>query len=172
MHITIDSPSPAVLRNVRAIVERAGFTVTPEANQRLVHTPNGLQLLQATTVHELPCPITPRALISALTAGTSTVTLANSWEFDPAARSLRHSEQTHLLTEKETRLLETLLATAPAACSRDHLLKQIWAYEAGIETHTLETHVYRLRQKLEQLHPRPCDIETLDGAYRLTGFRN
>jgi DNA-binding response OmpR family regulator len=40
--------------------------------------------------------------------------------------------------------------------------------QPDVETHTLETHIYRLRSKLDALTPKPCDIITLDGAYQLT----
>ena len=40
--------------------------------------------------------------------------------------------------------------------------------QADIETHTLETHIYRLRHKLAELTPKPCDIVTVDSAYQLT----
>ena len=53
------------------------------------------------------------------------------------------------LTEKEVSLLD-MMAHSEESVSREHLLSQIWGYQKGIDTHTLETHIYRLRQKLEE----------------------
>lgn len=73
-----------------------------------------------------------------------------------------------LLTERETALLLCLARHAPAAVSRETLLQAVWSYQSGIDTHTLETHVYRLRQKIggaEGAGP----LQTTDDGYVLTG---
>ena len=129
-------------------------------------------MLQTGHTTTLACPIAPHALIAAIThpvtmPENSINALDHGWMFDRTARTIARHTVAHPLTEKESLLLSMLLSAAPAACLREALLKHIWAYEADIETHTLETHIYRLRQKLEALEPRPCDIETMDGAYRL-----
>ena len=53
------------------------------------------------------------------------------------------------LTEKETGILKCLLGTDEEIVDRDTILKQVWDYNPSVTTHTLETHIYRLRQKLE-----------------------
>ena len=71
------------------------------------------------------------------------------------------------LTEKETNILKYLLRSGEASVSRDELLHEVWGYNAGISTHTLETHIYRLRQKIE---PNPSQVSLLvtsDGGYRI-----
>ncbi|MEL6316816.1 MAG: response regulator transcription factor [Pseudomonadota bacterium] len=71
------------------------------------------------------------------------------------------------LTEKETNILKFLLRSADQVVSRDVLLHDVWGYNAGVSTHTLETHIYRLRQKIE---PDPQNISLLvteSGGYRL-----
>lgn len=71
------------------------------------------------------------------------------------------------LTEKETSLLIYLWQARGKTVSRDFLLREIWGYQAKLETHTLETHIYRLRQKIE---PNPTDpqlILTDDNGYHL-----
>ena len=70
------------------------------------------------------------------------------------------------LTEKETAILKYLYRASDAV-SRDTLLGEVWGYNAGVTTHTLETHVYRLRQKIER-DPSKAEILVTDqGGYRL-----
>src|SRR6266404_860581 len=70
------------------------------------------------------------------------------------------------LTEKETAILKYLYR-ANDAVGRDTLLGEVWGYNAGVTTHTLETHVYRLRQKIER-DPSKAEILITDqGGYRL-----
>jgi len=70
------------------------------------------------------------------------------------------------LTEKETAILKYLYR-ANEAVGRDTLLGEVWGYNAGVTTHTLETHVYRLRQKIER-DPSKAEILVTDqGGYRL-----
>ena len=54
------------------------------------------------------------------------------------------------LTEKETSILKYLYRAGEKPIGRDQLLGEVWGYNAGVTTHTLETHVYRLRQKIER----------------------
>src|SRR6185437_772499 len=54
------------------------------------------------------------------------------------------------LTEKETAILKYLYRAGNKIIGRDTLLNEVWGYNAGVTTHTLETHVYRLRQKIER----------------------
>lgn len=71
------------------------------------------------------------------------------------------------LTEKETAILKYLYRAGDQAIGRDTLLGEVWGYNAGVTTHTLETHVYRLRQKIE---PEPAAARLLiteAGGYRL-----
>ena len=53
------------------------------------------------------------------------------------------------LTEKETSILQYLYGAGDKIVSRETLLGEVWGYNAGVTTHTLETHVYRFRQKIE-----------------------
>jgi DNA-binding response OmpR family regulator len=70
------------------------------------------------------------------------------------------------LTEKETAILKYLYRAGDAV-GRDTLLGEVWGYNAGVTTHTLETHVYRLRQKIER-DPSKAEILITDqGGYRL-----
>src|SRR5205807_399313 len=71
------------------------------------------------------------------------------------------------LTEKETAILKYLYRAGDRAIGRDTLLGEVWGYNAGVTTHTLETHVYRLRQKIERDPARAEILITEPGGYRL-----
>jgi len=70
------------------------------------------------------------------------------------------------LTEKETDILKYLYR-AGGTVSRDVLLDEVWGYNAGVTTHTLETHIYRLRQKIEREPSNATLLVTDAGGYRL-----
>lgn len=99
---------------------------------------------------------------------TPPIALLNDWLFDHQAKMLRHAdtENTVTLTDKETGLLRILVDHAPNTIDRDSLLKEVWGYEEGIDTHTLETHIYRLRSKLSDLMPKGKGLMTSDAGYR------
>ncbi|MDP7428522.1 MAG: response regulator transcription factor [Alphaproteobacteria bacterium] len=71
------------------------------------------------------------------------------------------------LTEKETAILKYLYRTGPKVVARDTLLAEVWGYNAGVTTHTLETHIYRLRQKIERNPSEAVLLVTEPGGYRL-----
>jgi len=71
------------------------------------------------------------------------------------------------LTEKETAILKYLYHAGDRVTGRDTLLGEVWGYNAGVTTHTLETHVYRLRQKIERDPARAQILVTEPGGYRL-----
>ncbi len=71
------------------------------------------------------------------------------------------------LTEKETSILKYLYHSGANVVGRDILLGEVWGYSAGVTTHTLETHVYRLRQKIESDPFDPKILITKPGGYQL-----
>ncbi len=88
--------------------------------------------------------------------------------FDPDLSVLMAPEADEIaLTEKEAAILKCLLRARGAFVSRRDLLTQVWGYVEGVETHTLETHVYRLRQKLEHDPANPQTLITAEQGYRL-----
>jgi len=91
------------------------------------------------------------------------------YTFRPSAKLLTHGESKKKvrLTEKETSILKYLYRSGDTVVGRDKLLGEVWGYNAGVTTHTLETHVYRLRQKIEE-DPSAAEIlVTEPGGYRL-----
>lgn len=71
------------------------------------------------------------------------------------------------LTEKETAILKYLYRAEQKIVGRDELLEQVWGYNSGVTTHTLETHIYRLRQKIERNPSNARILVTESGGYKL-----
>jgi DNA-binding response OmpR family regulator len=91
------------------------------------------------------------------------------YSFRPSAKMLLNAETDRKihLTEKETAILKYLYRMGDRPVTREILLDEVWGYNAGVTTHTLETHIYRLRQKVE---PDPANAKILvtePGGYRL-----
>ena len=90
------------------------------------------------------------------------------YTFKPAMKMLITEDERKIrLTEKETNILKFLYRSTGGVVPRDILLHEVWGYNAGVTTHTLETHIYRLRQKIE---PDPSNVRLLvteSGGYRL-----
>ncbi|MEI8397207.1 MAG: response regulator transcription factor [Rhodospirillaceae bacterium] len=76
-------------------------------------------------------------------------------------------ERTVRLTEKETAILRHLYRAGTKVTGRDELLLDVWGYTAGVTTHTLETHIYRLRRKIEADPGNARILITEPGGYRL-----
>jgi len=70
-------------------------------------------------------------------------------------------------TEKENKILIFLAKFKGGVVSREYLLKELWRYHQEVETHTLETHIYRLRQKIEEDPLKPQVLKTHEGGYSL-----
>ena len=71
------------------------------------------------------------------------------------------------LTGKETAILRYLYRAGQRPVSRETLLQEVWGYNSGLTTHTLETHIYRLRQKIEKDAASPAILVTEAGGYTL-----
>jgi len=90
------------------------------------------------------------------------------YEFRPAVKMLLAEENKKVrLTEKETNILKYLYRAGGKVVTRDTLLDEVWGYNSGVTTHTLETHVYRLRQKIEADPSNATLLVTDSGGYRL-----
>ncbi|MFC5586550.1 MULTISPECIES: response regulator transcription factor [Nitratireductor] len=71
------------------------------------------------------------------------------------------------LTEKEAAIIKYLYRAEQKVVTRDILLEEVWGYNSGVTTHTLETHVYRLRQKIERDPSKAEILVTESGGYKL-----
>ncbi len=90
------------------------------------------------------------------------------YTFKPAVKMLLAGDDKKIrLTEKETNILKFLYRATEGVVPRDTLLHEVWGYNAGVTTHTLETHIYRLRQKIEPDPSHASLLVTESGGYRL-----
>lgn len=71
------------------------------------------------------------------------------------------------LTEKEAAIIRYLYRAGQKVVTRDVLLEEVWGYNSGVTTHTLETHVYRLRQKIERDPSNAEILVTENGGYKI-----
>jgi DNA-binding response OmpR family regulator len=90
------------------------------------------------------------------------------YQFKPAQKLLTRDDNKKVrLTEKETAIIKFLYRSGEQSVSRETLLSDVWGYNAGVSTHTLETHIYRLRQKIERDPAHSEILVTEGGGYRL-----
>src|SRR5271157_6029855 len=90
------------------------------------------------------------------------------YTFRPTSKNLVDAKGVKLrLTEKEAAILRFLHRAGQQAVPRDTLLKHVWGYNANVTTHTLETHIYRLRQKIEDNPAEAQLLVTEAGGYKL-----
>ena len=90
------------------------------------------------------------------------------YTFKPSMKLLVTEDERKIrLTEKETNILKFLYRSNESVVQRDVLLHEVWGYNAGVTTHTLETHIYRLRQKIEPDPSNARILVTESGGYKL-----
>jgi DNA-binding response OmpR family regulator len=109
-----------------------------------------------------------RAHLRSHEASEDAVYRIGPYQFRPGAKLLLDAQEKRIrLTEKETNILKYLYRAGQKSVSRDELLREVWGYNAAVTTHTLETHIYRLRQKIEPQNDSPKLLITETGGYRL-----
>ncbi len=110
-----------------------------------------------------------RAQLRQHEASEDAVFAIGPYTFRPSAKLLLDdAKRTKIrLTEKETSILKYLYRAGDRTIGRDVLLNEVWGYNSGVTTHTLETHIYRLRQKVEREPATPEILITEPGGYRL-----
>lgn len=97
---------------------------------------------------------------------SSNILVYGAYSLDLDRSIFLYNKKEARLTEKEAALLECLFLRDGAVVSRQELLEYIWGYGENIETHTLETHIYRLRQKIEDDPSDPKILLTEENGYR------
>lgn len=125
----------------------------------------------------LPKPLAMPALLQQLErlayarnlrAGEQRLPLVNGATFQPATRHVTLADGTAIeLTDKESAILSCLYHHRHSGLTRQHLLEDVWGYGDNITTHTLETHLYRLRSKLREAIGEQELIATRNGHYHL-----
>jgi DNA-binding response OmpR family regulator len=109
-----------------------------------------------------------RAQLRQYEASEDAVFAIGPYTFRPSAKLLVNIKGGKLkLTEKETAILRYLYRADRKVVSRDVLLQEVWGYNAAVTTHTLETHIYRLRQKIEADPGEASILVTEAGGYKL-----
>ena len=85
--------------------------------------------------------------------------------FIPANKLLKMADDSRkvILTEKEATILKYLYRAYPSCVSKEELLAEVWGFQNGLSTHTVETHIYRLRQKVKRLTKQSVIITTTTG---------
>jgi DNA-binding response OmpR family regulator len=109
-----------------------------------------------------------RAQLRQYEASEDAIFQIGRYTFRPGAKLLVCDKGSKLkLTEKETAILRFLYRANEAVVSRDTLLTEVWGYNSNVTTHTLETHIYRLRQKIETDPSSARLLVTEPGGYKL-----
>jgi DNA-binding response OmpR family regulator len=109
-----------------------------------------------------------RAQLRQHEASEDAVFTIGPYSFQPSSKLLMSSKGNKVrLTEKETAILRFLYRAGQKSISREILLQEVWGYNSGVTTHTLETHIYRLRQKIEKDAAMPEILVTEAGGYKL-----
>jgi DNA-binding response OmpR family regulator len=110
-----------------------------------------------------------RAQLRAHERSEDAVFQIGKYTFRPSAKLLIDgtTQKKIRLTEKEAAILKYLYRAGDRVIGRDVLLNEVWGYNPSVTTHTLETHVYRLRQKIERDPAKAEILVTEPGGYRL-----
>jgi len=109
-----------------------------------------------------------RAQLRQYEAGEDAEFQVGPYTFRPTSKNLVDANGVKLrLTEKEAAILRYLHRADQQPVDRETLLKHVWGYNANVTTHTLETHIYRLRQKIESNPAEAQLLVTEAGGYKL-----
>src|SRR4029079_6693266 len=109
-----------------------------------------------------------RAQLRQHEASEDAVFTIGPYTFRPSSKLLMSPKCSKVrLTEKETAILRYLYRAGQKPVSRETLLQEVWGYNSGVTTHTLETHIYRLRQKVERDAAAPAILVTEAGGYKV-----
>ncbi len=110
-----------------------------------------------------------RAQIRAHSNSANVALTIGPFRFLPATRTLEDAMtgKATRLTQKETEVLKYLHRAAGQSIDRQRLLREVWGYKQGADSYTVESHIYRLRRKIEADPTRPRFLINEDGGYML-----
>lgn len=178
-HILLIESDPLVRQILAELLEGAGHRVTaadsmPADGQfDLVLADPALSSSDTAGTPVLPLskPVRPGVLLArvdeALRAAAAEPVRIGPWRFDPVARLMEDGAGRKVrLTDKEVAIIEHL-RQAGGVVGREALLAEVWGYSSAVTTHTLETHIYRLRRKIEADPSHATLLTTEAGGYRL-----
>ena len=94
--------------------------------------------------------------------------IMGNFSLDVVGRKISVDKVHEKLTEKETEILWKLLNKINHKITQKELLREIWGYDESIETRTLETHIYRIRKKLNSIGVKNYEIKNIDNSYILS----
>ncbi len=175
--LTIECAHAPTAETLRRWAEKTGHTTTQPAiwSLELGESFHTLRTGEE-TLFTVPSPLSLQQLTAHLEQAARnwqwrSRPLSCGWEFEPRTRQLTHAEHASIeLTDKEAALLSAFLASPSAPLSRDSLLQDIWSYDPSIDSHTLETHLSRLRGKCESLSGLTLEIRAENEGYTLLGL--
>lgn len=187
--IAIFAASPAETAYLTDIVRAAGFSVAQagvvadlglaSARGAIASFDNAIPVLRiggegGENVRVLGAPVRAAEVIVILQSmmrserGLPVKVVIGPYELDTRDNLLSKNGESPLrLTEKETAILAHMKAACGKPVSRQELLEHVWSYVPDVETHTLETHIYRLRQKIEDDPSVPKILITQGDGYVL-----
>lgn len=169
--ILVIDDDPALCQTLAEVLDSAGYVVCSQGEAADFHVVLSMDPVADCPVPQirLSRPVRVAPLLAALDRALEPVAeLAKlgRWRFDPVGRWLEDGDDKQRLTDKEAAILMALAET-PGVIGRDDLLNMVWGYGDDIDTHTLETHIYRLRQKIEDDPAQATILLTEPGGYRL-----
>ena len=94
--------------------------------------------------------------------------IMGNFSLNVVGRKISFDKVNEKLTEKETEILWKLLNKIDHKIPQKELLREIWGYDESIETRTLETHIYRIRKKLNSIGAKNYKIKNIDNSYVLS----
>ena len=121
-------------------------------------------------------PLVLNSFLNALQAAMSFIFSSDAgilnfgiYELSPLEKELKNTKTSEKikLTEREVAMLLYLYKTKDKTTTKNDLLQEVWEYRPDVSTHTVETHIYRLRRKVEKNADWPALISTENGGYKL-----
>lgn len=167
--LRVYAPSPVAGKALAGALAARGMAAAYEG------AAEEFRLMQGDEALELPCPARLGQALgrvqSWLAGGSSPQSLkCGGYTLDMAGKTwLAQGAEPVSLTDRETALLAALIRAEGHSLSRAAILSSVWEYHEDAETHTLETHIYRLRRKIEGDAANPAILLTDGAGYRLSG---